>query len=225
MAFLWVSCVGPDPFETPSGAFTKPEFEQDIAAFENLDIVEGLQEGGLLFVGSSSIRRWDTLEEDFGSIAPVIGRGFGGSQMSDLVLATERIVTPHQPRVIIVYAGDNDINQGKSPETVLRDFQTFCRLTLRKSPQSSIVFLSIKASPDRWDLRQPMRRANELVRDYCGSRRRLAYVDCFDVLLGADGLPNREFFVDDLLHLSPVGYEVWAENLRPVLASRVRQRP
>lgn len=213
-----ISCQAPRgvPPEPPE-AFTKASFEDDMVRFESIDAEEGYHPGCLLFIGSSSIRRWDRLQTDFGDLGTVVGRGFGGSQMADALLAVDRIVTPHHPSVVVVYEGDNDINAGKTPEVVLSEFQSFAQSVRRKSPRTAIVFLSIKASPDRWDLREPMRQANDLVRRYCERRRRLHYVDAFDSLLGEDGTPAREYFSDDLLHLSPQGYRVWTENLRPVL--------
>ncbi|CAN5722775.1 SGNH/GDSL hydrolase family protein [soil metagenome] len=190
-------------------------WESAIAAFELEDRDNPPPKGALLFVGSSSIRRWD-LQESFPDLE-TINRGFGGSRIEDSVFYADRLVIPHEPRLIVFYAGDNDIQSGKSPEQVAEDFQSFVGVVREGLPAVKILFLSIKPSLSRWSKIELIREANRLVETICVDDQQLEYVDLDQPMLGPDGMPRAELFVADGLHLSPQGYEVWADVLRPRL--------
>jgi lysophospholipase L1-like esterase len=202
-----------------AAANTSPRFADDIAAFEAADRRDPPAPGGILFVGSSTIRLWPSLANDFPGVA-VVQRGFGGSEISDVVLYAPRIVLPYRPRLIVFYAGDNDLNAGESPESVLRDYQSFVELVWRSLPETRIAFVSIKPSGSRWAIVDKMRRANELIRAYSARDPRLSYVDVFTPMLGPDGKPREELFIADRLHLSEQGYELWRQVLLPVVGAR-----
>lgn len=171
---------------------------------------------GIVFVGSSSIRLWTTLTQDFPQL-PVINRGFGGSELGDSVAFAERIVTPYQPRTVVVYAGENDINAGKSPESVLADFKAFRAKVHAAVPQARILFISLKPSPSRWKLKDQMIRANQLVAAECRTDQRLGFVDIWPDMLDAKGEPRPELFLKDMLHMKPEGYAIWVKRLAPEL--------
>jgi lysophospholipase L1-like esterase len=147
----------------------------------------------------------------------VINRGFGGSELADSVYFAPRIVLPYEPRTVVLYAGDNDLASGKTPEQVAADFREFTRIVLAKLPKARIVYISIKPSPSRWKLVDKSRQANELIAAHCKSDERLVYVDVTAAMLGADGKPKAELFRGDGLHLNAKGYEIWASLLKPHL--------
>lgn len=215
---LWIvwPALGGCKTPPPLPAVDPGRFEAEIRAFEAADLERPPGVGGLLFVGSSSIRLWN-LEESFpGSGA--LNRGFGGSHISDCVAFTPRIVLPYKPRVIVFYAGDNDIAAGKSAEVCLQDWNRFVGAVRAKLPGVRILFLSIKPSPSRWSFWPEASRANELIRLSCeASQGGLEYIDVARPLLGADGLPVAEYYVEDHLHLSRSGYARWAKVLAPVI--------
>ena len=188
-------------------------WESEIKAFEDADSKATAERGAVLFIGSSSIRLWKSLAEDFPS-TKVINRGFGGSHIEDSTYYADRIVIPYRPRLIVLYAGDNDIESGKSPSRVLEDFQKFVRVVHRRLPETRIAYISIKPSPARWHLVDKARRANELIRDYTKTSRKLAYIDVFTPML-KDGKPRPELFVEDNLHLSAKGYQLWRSVIAP----------
>lgn len=190
-------------------------WESVIQNFEEQDRTAPPSQGGILFVGSSSIRLWD-LEKYFPELQP-LNRGFGGSQVEDSVYFADRIVLPYEPRIIVMYAGDNDIAAGKSPDEVHGDFQEFVRIVHEKLPETRIVYVSIKPSIKRWNLVSRMRAANELISASCAGDERLTFVDIDPPMMGEDGRPRRELFARDGLHLSPAGYELWSELIRPHL--------
>lgn len=203
----------------PASAHAQTSFEQwepEIQTFEAADRASVPAPGGVLFVGSSTIRMWETLAADFPGV-PVINRGFGGSQLADAVHFADRIILPYRPRMVLVYAGDNDLNAGKSPEQVLADYRALVAKIHGALPATRIGFLSVKPSPSRWKLAAEMRRANALVKEFSASDPRLFYVDTFTPMLGPDGGPRPELFREDMLHMNARGYALWRSIVAPYL--------
>lgn len=191
-------------------------FAKDIDAFEQWDSKNAFPAAPILFVGSSSIRMWRT-REGFPDL-PVINRGFGGSHISDVLHFADRIVLPYRPKVIVFYAGDNDVAGGKSAERVRDDYRRFVDLVGARLPQTRLIFVTIKPSGQRWALWPEMNKANDLVRDLCDKDDRLFFGDLATPLLDFEGKPDDQLFLADRLHLSPNGYAVWNETLRPILS-------
>jgi len=198
-----------------AAAVERPPFADDIAAFQAADKAAPPPRHAVLFVGSSSIRFWKDLATDFAG-TPVINRGFGGSTLPDVVRYADRIVIPYHPREIVLYAGDNDIAAGRSPEQVLADFKTFVAKVEAALPGTPIAFVSIKPSPARAALIGRMRQANALVRRFSAGRG-VAYVDVFTPMLDAKGAPRGELFGDDGLHMNRAGYTLWTKLIAPEL--------
>lgn len=191
-------------------------FESDIRQFEEADAKNPPAKGSVLFVGSSSIRLWNTLAQDFPGV-PVINRGFGGSQIIDSVRYVHRIVTPYEPRMIVLFAGTNDIANGKSGTEVFADFKAFVGAVREKLPTTPIVNIAITPAPSRWHLIERTKLANRLIREYCESHRDLTFVDTYSRMLDRTGRPRPELFVSDQLHLNAAGYALWADALRPIV--------
>lgn len=191
-------------------------FEKDIFAYEQADQSNPPAPGGILFTGASGIRRWATLAEDFAGL-PVLNRGFGGSQLSDSIHYLDRITLRYRPRIIVIQAGGNDLNSGKTPEPVFADFRTYVEKTRAALPDVKIVYLNIGPSPKRWAQREQQQRANQLVHDYITAGKNLVYVDLWPDSLGADGLPKPELYVEDQLHSTAAGYALRTKLLKPHL--------
>jgi lysophospholipase L1-like esterase len=192
------------------------QWEGDIRAFERSDSAQPPAKHGILFVGSSSIRMWETLASDFPDL-PVINRGFGGSELHDVAHFANRIVLPYKPRVIVVYAGDNDLANGRTPQQVLNDFRRLVRTVHRALPRTRIVFVAVKPSIARWNIIGRIREANTIVRRYTRTDTRVDFADVFTPMLGADGQPRKELFGEDGLHMTRAGYELWTRVVRPYL--------
>lgn len=172
--------------------------------------------GGVVFVGSSSIVKWTTLAADFPDHA-VVNRGFGGSELADSVYYADRIVLPYRPRTVVVYAGENDIADGKTPERVRADFVAFERLVHGALPHTRIIYIGLKPSPSRWQFRAAMERTNQLVRAACAAAPRCTFVDVWSRMLDAHGQPRRDLFQPDMLHMNPAGYAIWRGLVSPLL--------
>jgi lysophospholipase L1-like esterase len=196
-------------------------FEDEIANFEAADRVSPPPRGSVLFVGSSSIRVWPNLKTDFPNVA-VLQRGFGGSTLDEVDHYAPRIVLPYCPRLIVLYAGDNDLAEGRTPEQILADFKTFVGLVRSPMPKTRIIFVSIKPSTARVALLGKMRVANTLVRNYIATDPSLTYVDVFTPMLGPTGLPRGELFQSDGLHMNAQGYAIWRGLLQPLVSAQPR---
>ncbi len=192
-----------------AGAADPARFEKTIQSFEASDKKQLPAKGGVLFVGSSSIRKWD-LEKYFPG-ADYLNRGFGGSHISDCIHFAPRIVLPYKPETIVFYAGDNDTSAGKSPEVVEQDFRTFVEMVHKPLPKTRILFIAIKPSIKRWQLIENIRKANRRVEEVCKKDDRLVYIDVDQPMLGDDGKPRAELLASDKLHLSPAGYKLWTK--------------
>ena len=192
------------------------QWEKTIRAFEAADITNPPPQNAILLIGSSSIRKWTNAPGQFPDHR-LINRGFGGSHLSDSVAFIERIVIPYQPRLVLLYAGDNDIAAGKSPAQVFADFKEFVAKVQGRLPQTRIAFIAIKPSPSRMQFIVPIKTANQLIQNFIAAHSKLAYVDVFTPMLGADGQPRAELFVGDRLHLNDAGYKLWAGIVKPVL--------
>ena len=190
-------------------------FKQEIDKFIEWDSKNSTPNDAVLFMGSSSIRMWAT-RRDFPDMK-VINRGFGGSHISDVIYYSDRIVLPYEPKVIVFYAGDNDVAAGKSAERVLEDYRKFIKIVHKAMPNTPVIFIAIKPSLSRWKLWPEMKRANTMIQDYCAKDERLSFVDISVALLGKDGKPDKKLFLDDQLHLSDEGYRKWTAMLRPVI--------
>ncbi len=199
--------------DRPTGS---EKWEGEIAAFEAADRAKPPEKGGVVFVGSSSIRLWKTLAQDFPGVR-VLNRGFGGSEISDSTFFAERIVIPYAPRMVVFYAGGNDLNAGKSPEQVIANFKMFAAKIREKLPETVIAYISIAGNPARWAHVEKVKTVNAAIEAWTGEQPRMKFINVFPHMLGADGLPKPEIFVEDKLHMNAAGYAIWKEVVGPFL--------
>jgi len=190
-------------------------WEKYVAAFEAADKASPPPKGEIVFVGSSTLKRWDVAA--YFPDLKIVNRGIDGTELADAVRYVDRLVLPHEPRLVVVYAGDNDISSGRMSEQVAVEFERFTRAVHAKLPQTRILYIGIKPSLLRWTQIDRMRAANLVIRAYCERDDRLAFLDFDGLMLGWDEKPRRELFVEDGLHLSPQGYQMWTTVLRPWL--------
>jgi len=191
-------------------------FEADIKKFEAEDKAHPPTQGSIVFIGASSFARWSNLAESFPDLK-VVNRGFGGSELSEAVKYAPRVVVPHAPRIVVLYAGENDLNRGITPDVIASDFDKFSQLIHTSLPATRIVVIGLKPSLLRWKLRDGMQQANTLIRTRCAADAKCTYVDPWPSMIGKDGTPKPEFFVEDGLHMTPEGYKAWTQMLRPHL--------
>lgn len=204
--------------QTVAPPINPEQWKAELRAFRQQDSLQKPPKAPLLFYGSSSIRMWKTLATDFEGL-PVLNRGFGGSRFPDAIQLFDKLVVRYRPRQVILYEGDNDIAAGATPVQVYDSFLQFEKLMRKKLPKAELVFLSIKPSVARWALYSQMQEANTLIREYIEAHpKRLRFADVGKPMLGPNGQPRPELYVEDGLHMTPAGYEIWTRVVRPYLA-------
>lgn len=189
------------------------QWEPEIAAIE--ERYKDAPKGGIVFVGSSSIRMWETLQADFPGQG-ALNCGFGGSQIFDSALYAHRIVVPFAPRQVVMYAGGNDVNAGKEPETIVADFRRFVERVRDGLPNVPIAFISIAPNPARWLQVERVRATNGLIEEYCRSTGGLSFINVFSHMLENEA-PKPTLFREDSLHMNSHGYQLWTQLVRPHL--------
>jgi lysophospholipase L1-like esterase len=222
LCFLWLSPFVALAKDAPATAAKKPQptgperFDSEIATFEKWDRQNAVPRDAILFVGSSSIRFWQTAEA-FPDL-PVINRGFGGSRVPDVNYFADRIVFKYKPRTVVFYAGDNDLAAGHKREDVFNGIDTFGTRLREKLPNTHLILLPIKPSPSRWKLWPQAQEINARLKAIAEKVDNVTYVETAEPLLGPDGQPRKELFRSDNLHLNEKGYAIWNKILGPVLS-------
>ncbi len=191
-------------------------WEAEIKRFAEVDKMQNPPDNAILFVGSSSIRLWENLRADFPQYK-VINRGFGGSQFEDVNYFFDKIVTPYQPKKIVFYVGENDIDAKQTAENILEDFKTFVALRDKNLPNTPLIFISLKPSLLRWQMWSEMTKANNLIKAEIKKHKKIQFADLGAKMLGMNGKPLPDIFIQDGLHMNTKGYAIWRENLLPFL--------
>ena len=199
-------------------------WQSSLATFAKADQQHPPASDGVLVVGSSTIRLWSNLSQDFRQQPVLINRGFGGSTMADCNALVHELVTQYKPKQILVYAGDNDLAQGQSPTDVLNSFASFVRNVRTELPGSRIAYISIKPSPSRVSLLPKIRETNALIANYAQTLTNVRYIDIFSPMLNKDGSPRPELFLSDRLHLNEAGYQLWQSVIVSQLPAPLQTR-
>ena len=195
-------------------------WEEDIKKLEALDRTESDPDGAILFIGSSSIRLWDTMAED---MAPwkTIRRGYGGAKFTDLAVFVERLVAPHECSAVAIFVA-NDISgsdDDRTPEEVLELFQYVVAKVQELKPNRAIFFIAITPTSSRWGVWDQIEKANKLISDYCEANAGLHFVPTAADYLNEEGIPNDELFRNDKLHLNRDGYVQWGSLIKKSVAN------
>jgi lysophospholipase L1-like esterase len=199
------------------------KWEPAIAAFKKEDAKGLSPKGCALFVGSSTMVLWKTLQQDFAGI-PVVNRGFGGNQTKDCTYYAEQTIFPHDAKVIVLRGGSNDINAGWPVERVFADHKAFVAKVRSRLPQTHIVILGVFPAIKRKAQIQRGNQLNDLLLAYCKTEPRLTFIDTRNMTLDGAGELRPELFAQDLLHLSPKGYQVLTATVRPVVERLMKDK-
>ncbi len=191
------------------------EWNDEINAFDELNGDSPLQ-GGVLFTGSSSIRFWKDPIKDFNN-PNILNRGFGGSQLIDLVENFDRVILQYHPVKIVIYSGDNDVQAGKSAEIVYGNFCTLYGMIKAELPDAKVYYIAIKPSLNRWSKVLEMKKANTMINEFLNTKSNAFFVDIFSPMIGLEGKPQKKWFIEDGLHMTDEGYELWTKILGPFI--------
>jgi len=199
-------------------AQVKAPFWEDIEAFKRQDSISFPPKNAILFIGGSSFTNWRDVQAYFPSYK-IINRGFGKSTLLDQIRYVNDIVFPYKPKQIVIYCGENDLaaSDTVTGEMVLKRFTDLFNLIRKKLPNIPVIFISIKPSPSRWHLREKMITANTAIKNFLKTKPKTAFVDVYHKMLGADGKPMRDIFLEDELHMNAKGYAIWEKELKPHL--------
>lgn len=188
-------------------------WQSEFAAFAHADEARRPGPGGVVFVGSSSIRLWERLADAFERFPTIVQRGFGGSTAADCADNVARLVTPYRPRVVVLYAGENDLAEGAAPADVVARVRAFTERVRSEQPAVHIAYVSIKPSPLRAGLLADIRETNARIREYLATVPDTQFIDVHTPMLDADGRPRAELFGADRLHMNAAGYALWRREI------------
>jgi len=196
--------------------FPPERFESRVQAYEDVDRESAPPQGAIMFAGDSQFYRWKTIQEDLPGYT-IVNRGIDGFHTSDLVAFADRLVLPHRPRLIVLHVGGNDVHNGKSPQQILGDFQSFVTRVHASLPGVPIIFSSITPGPGRWDEAPQRKATNDTIQAWIATQPGLQFVDLWDAMLTADGQPREELWVEDRVHPNHAGYLIRVKLTLPLL--------
>ncbi|ANF49237.1 G-D-S-L family lipolytic protein [Chryseobacterium glaciei] len=196
----------------------KPMYWQDIQNFKKLDQENAPAKDAILLVGSSSFTKWTDVANYFPD-KTIINRGFGGSRLTDLNYYANDLLSPYQPKQIIVYCGENDFadNHKLKAKKVVNRYKTFYKKIREKFPNIEVDYISIKYSPSRESLWPQMKEANKKIAAFMKKEPNAEFIDITKAMEDANGNVRKELFVEDMLHMTPEGYQIWTKVMNPYM--------
>jgi lysophospholipase L1-like esterase len=197
-------------------AATAQPFIDEIRKFQEEDSISFPKKNETLFVGSSSFRLWKKVQEYFPKHT-VINRGFGGSTLADVIRYADQIIIPYEPKQIVIYAGENDIAGGTTPELVSDRFANLITIIRNKLPNVRIIYVAAKPSPSREKFQRSIISANTRIRNQISHLNNAAFVDVYNLMLTPDGKMRPELFGSDMLHMNEKGYAIWSKAIEAEL--------
>jgi len=191
-------------------------YEDEVKHLEKERLKRG-HDPEIIFYGSSTIRMWSSLSTDFPK-KDIVNLGFGGSTLAACVWFFQRIMVDYKPKALYVYAGDNDLSDGRHPEEVLIFFQQLAIHTANRFGDLPCYFISLKPSPSRWNMAEQFKYTNNLIEsEIIKVNKNWTFIDVFKKMLDKAGNPMPELFLEDGLHLNEKGYKLWKEIVNPYL--------
>lgn len=199
-------------------ALSQPAFQNEIQAFKKQDSISAPPANAILFVGSSSFKKWTDVQSYFPGFT-IINRGFGGSVLPDVIRYANEIIIPYRPKQVLIYCGDNDLaaSDTVTPQIVTHRFIQLFNIIRGALPKTNIAFVSIKPSPSRERLMPKMKQTNALIKSFLTKHKNTSYVDVFTPMLLANGKPMTDLFIEDKLHMNEKGYAIWQKAIKPHL--------
>ena len=197
-------------------AVSQTDFSKEVEKIQQRSLDKGLNEP-VIFIGSSSIRMWSTLEQDFPDV-PVLNHGFGGSEYSDLLKYREQLIEEFEPSMVVVYSGDNDIANSQVPSQIAEKADRFVDGLRREASGALVIILAAKPSMARWELKDKYQELNEQLKKVAENYDHVVFVDVWNPMLKQNGEVNPKLFIEDGLHMNEKGYKIWKNLLLPYLS-------
>ncbi|MEN8120652.1 MAG: GDSL-type esterase/lipase family protein [Bacteroidota bacterium] len=197
-------------------------FYMEIDKFKKDDSLQPYKTTDIVFVGSSSIRKWKDLKKDMKNLN-VLNRGFGGSTVPEAIFYSDILILKHKPKKIVFYSGDNDIADLKSStDQIIESYKYFFRLINKELPNTSLFILSIKPSPARWRYWKKAFKINTQLTNICAQNSNYTFIDVSSSMIDSTGNLNAGLFLKDRIHLNKKGYKLWADIIFPVISENTK---
>ena len=217
LPILFIACnpiskLGNDPEVT--------KWQQQVAAL--IALSPSSDPATLLFTGSSSIRLWDSIENDMLPYR-AIKRGYGGAKLKDYAFYADELTARHKAAAIVLFIA-NDITgdaNDLTPEKVLDYFKLTLKEIRKGHPKTPIVWIEVTPTPARWSSWPEISRANDLIKEYCEDNANLFFLATREKFITNSGKPDPCLFLSDMLHLNHRGYALWSETIKEGLNSRI----
>ena len=195
-----------------------PPFYNDIRSFKKQDSLHMPAKNEILFVGSSSFTKWTDVQDYFPEYK-IINRGFGGSELTDLIRYVNDVIIPYHAKQVVIYCGENDLAAADSvtAEMVFNRFKKLFTLIRKNNPTVSIAFISMKPSPSRKHLLSKMEAGNAMIKKFLSTKKKTAFIDVYHQMFNADGTIMQDIFIQDNLHMNAQGYHIWQKIIAPYL--------
>ncbi|WP_082037914.1 GDSL-type esterase/lipase family protein [Flavihumibacter solisilvae] len=193
-------------------------FANDIREFKKMDSISAPPQNAILFIGSSSFTLWKDVADYFPGHT-IVNRGFGGSQLTDVIRYSNDIIVPYRPAQVVIYCGENDISSSDAiaATTVVKRFEQLYSIIRNRFPGAGIVYVSMKPSPSRKKFMPKMVEANARIRHFLQGKRNTAFIDVYSKMLDRNGEPLKDIYLDDSLHMNAKGYAIWQKEIKPYL--------
>lgn len=176
----------------------------------------GWKKGSVVFTGSSSVRMWKNLQEQFPDVA-IINSAFGGSRADQLLMHLDKSILRFEPSKVFIYEGDNDINSGQDISDIMKNLDALVTKIQAKYPNTIVNLIAAKPSPSRWDKKVSYVALNDLIRQYATTHDKVNIVNVWDIMLDDTGKPRADIFIEDNLHMNEKGYALWKEIFTPFM--------
>lgn len=193
-------------------------WEKEVAAIEKRDKNINYPPNSILFVGSSSIRLWNSIEKDMAPYT-AIKNGVGGTRLSDIIYYHNRLIKPYKAQGVVIFVA-NDIHgsdQDRSPEEILKLYKKLVKKIKKSHKKTPIFFVEITPTESRWEVWPNTARANLLIKSYTKQHKNLYFIETAQSFIGKDGMPDNSLFVKDRLHLNEQGYQTWTNHIKSSL--------
>jgi len=217
LCLLPATCCGQSTSELlrPHVEAATKRWAKDIEAFDEQNRSEADPKNGVLFIGSSSIRRWDSIAADMAPF-PTIRRGYGGAKYTDMAVFTERIVQPHRYRALVMFVGNGVVGEptDHSPELIERLTRYIVSVSQKHQPEAPVFLIEITPCERRFNAWGKIRKVNARLREVALSTPNTYFIPTASHYLKPDGTPRAELFVDDRLHLNADGYQLWSRLIK-----------
>lgn len=189
-------------------------FWKEIKAFKDQDSIQKPQDGMVLFIGSSSFRKWKNVKEDFNN-PKILNRAFGGATFLDVIQYQNEVVLNYKPKKIVIYCGENDIASSEqiTPKIVFKRFKVLYKTLRNHFQETPIIFVSLKPAISRWAMKDRMIATNKLISNYLIRKKNAFFIDIWDKML-ENGQPNKTIFLEDNLHMNDKGYAIWVKEMK-----------